>query len=195
MVKEISGGTNKKWTDTSVELGKRYWYKVQSFDENRTGDPYTNKVAIRTLGKLEVDIVISNERENSKVHLKWGNTIDYTKGYLIKKSTSPSGQWSTITDLVIPSGGKNEWYDETVSYGNQYYYRVQPYNEDRAGGPHSNVVEAYVFDERTITLTASKRVGNTLYEIYDFLLSWKELKAACERMGGHLVTITSDSPS
>lgn len=28
LVKEISGGTNKKWTDTSVESGKRYAYII-----------------------------------------------------------------------------------------------------------------------------------------------------------------------
>lgn len=192
LVKEIGNGSTHTWIDTSAEPGKRYWYTVQAFSSNRTGGPYTNKVAIRTLGELHAESEISNSRDTTEIKLNWGEFVDYTTGFIVKRSNSPTGPWTTLADLTNKEGD-NIWIDKTVVPGQTYYYRVQSYKDNHSGGPHTNTVQIQALGYWNITPTATKRLNNTLYEVYDYPFSWEDAKAYCESIGGHLVTITSAS--
>ena len=63
-------------------------------------------------------------------------------------------------------------------------------NNSAGTGPQSNWVE-FVVDEPEYVATKTIIEDGHLYSVYDYTVSWVYAKELCERMGGHLVTITS----
>lgn len=88
------------------------------------------------------------------------------------------GITGTTYSKLLPVGSYSVWLDAINSSGNCFL-------TNRDYRPSFKVVQGDYLPQKT--LTYNKHV----YSIYNEMMTWKEAKAICETMGGHLATVTS----
>ena len=142
------------FTDTKVESGKTYHYKITSYDaETKKHSRMSDAIAITYVATPDI-----TERSNvtAGVAMKW-EKVEGATGYAIyRKSFSGSDAWSRITTI---SGNETfEWTDTTVGTNNGSVYRY--------------TIRALAGDGMNI-LSGCRNVGRTMVRLTD-----RELKSA-----------------
>ena len=135
-------GAAGSYTDTGLDLGKTYYYKVHAFN-NYGSSPDSSMVSATTKydtgSTPELNIPLLGIRlakpENLKagplsqteIMLNWEDKSNNESGFKIERRTeSTAFQWIGVT-------GPNEtsFKDAGLMAGSTYYYRVKAYGEDR----------------------------------------------------------------
>lgn len=112
---------------------------------------------------------------SSAVTLNWTTYWDYNEMYKIERATSEDGPWTVVKKVT--DGDTMSWTDTTAKPGKNYYYRVEPYNDDGDDGRYTNVIHVLTRAELeavstssatpSIALTWSKTEGYTSsYEVH-----------------------------
>ncbi|NPV59099.1 MAG: hypothetical protein HPY75_05485 [Actinobacteria bacterium] len=142
--KYIDGADTRSATDTSVEGGHTYYYRLAVYNQGEVLG-YSNAVKVTVPGQSqELSISLTATVEAGKVRLSWSvsgaGSYDGFKVCRSETNTNPSYPGDTCTFV---DAGSRSYADTSVSPGHTYYYRVGIYK----GGSilvYSNAVKAVV---------------------------------------------------
>jgi len=128
----------------------------------------------------------TNFRTTDSITVHWSSVANATsyKYYLTQAPTAYAYEVNVRNDYT---------FSNSVAFNGlpagRYYMFVQAVNS-AGDGPQSNWIE-FVVDELDYIPTKTTTYNGHQYSIYDYSISWPYAKELTERMGGHLVTITS----
>lgn len=122
-VKTITNADTLSYKDTKVEAGVTYYYKIEAYDDTYGTKGYSGNsspLGGKTIAKTKIKTVTSVSATTLKI--TWNKTSG-AYGYLVKRSTSKNGTYTTIATLKSES--KTSYQDKNVSTGKKYYYKVE----------------------------------------------------------------------
>ena len=122
-VKTITNADTLSYKDTKVEAGVTYYYKIKAYDDTYGTKGYSGNsspLGGKTIAKTKIKTVTSVSATTLKI--TWNKTSG-AYGYLVKRSTSKNGTYTTIATLKSES--KTSYQDKNVSTGKKYYYKVE----------------------------------------------------------------------
>ncbi len=172
------GGTRRNtYTDTTIDVGHRYFYKVVAFTQNSAGEQqkggYSKAVGIRPVPGTTTVTELKQESATA-ITLTW-TTTPYVKGYIIYRADA------TGTFRYLAATLKTSYTDKTLKSGSTYRYKIVPYCKDSGNANVEGTASAIVANERKaapaisqitavssgkirLTLTGGK--AGTVYRIY-----------------------------
>ena len=183
-VKRKSGAMTGSYTDKTVKIGKKYYYKVVTYKNIAGGkvlrSSYSPAKGITASPSVTTVKIKSAGNESLKVTWKKvkASKNSYVKGYAIYRSTSENGKYRKIK--TINKGTTTSYVDKGLVTGNTYYYKVRTfctsgrktiysdYSEPASmqvipGKPSIQVVAA---NYNTITVSWKKVEGCDGYRVY-----------------------------
>lgn len=126
--KEIYRTTAKSYTDTTVLLGTKYYYKVLPYVtlgewDGTTISGVSGEVSITPLLKAPKGIKLKVTKKKT-VRIRW-KKVSKASGYVIYRSKKKSGKYKKIK--VIKSGSVKVFKDKKVKTNKKYFYKVRAY--------------------------------------------------------------------
>ncbi|HPN67596.1 MAG TPA: hypothetical protein PLZ62_02985, partial [bacterium] len=151
--KSISNYDTTTYTDTSVDDGEDYYYRVAIYYDGSVNG-YSNIVHItydENNDDDENDVNLSAESTDDGIELTWDEYTDEDiDGYKLLKSTSDSTPTYPSQSYRYISGSSSESYTDTyVDDGEDYYYRLGFYKDSGVVG-YSNIVHV-TYDEGNVS--------------------------------------------
>ena len=157
LYKTITNNKTTKFTDTSTEQGRAYYYKIYAY-RNLYGGSYTSEgnVIRYVAGMCAPDFSVTSRV--SRANLNW-NHNRYAVGYDIYYSTSSNSGFKKLD-----STKSNYFNTIRLSNNKTYYFRVVPYKY--IGSSKTKVNGTFVTKSVKITTGAyGKSVGSNYVEI------------------------------
>lgn len=172
-----AGKTDYTYTDSSVSVGKKYYYKIKCTktlaDGKTIKSAYSGKksaVAAPGVPEIKVKKYQYNSLKISWKKIKGSTSSGYVNGYAIYRSTSENGTYKKIK--IIRNGKTTSYIDEGLKVGNTYYYKVRAYctvNKKSVYGEYSAVKSAKVTPGKTSITVAA-------HDYQTIAVSWKAVK-------------------
>ncbi len=168
----VSPGTS--YTDTGADTFTAYYYTVQARDAEG-GGPLAEELCVSPRPPVNI---WEAEAFNSRVFLSWEKAgSEEVTAYNIYRATSPELFKNTRTARAW----RDEYIDEEVINGFEYYYRISSYSESGSKGAYSPVTYAGIpfappFTPRALTITAGAS---------DVSLAWSASSEGTSIFGTH----------
>ena len=172
--KKLATMTKTNYTNTSVEPGVTYYYKVRAIAGDAKGD--FSAIVSRTCNVAQVKgLTASNVASSGKIKLTW-NKVDGATHYEVWRATSKDGRYTKFGPYKSTS-----FTNTSVEPGVTYYYRVHAIIDGKssATGAYSEIVSrtcdvaqvtgltaTNVASSGKIKLTWNKVDGATHYEVW-----------------------------
>lgn len=175
---KIADTTALEYTDTTVEKGKTYYYRVSACKQ-------VEKVIIQSLQskpkQVKAEVVIIQGKAVSagynSIQVSWDKATG-AGGYLILRATEENGKYTSVERLT--GNGSVTYTDQKLNSGTTYWYKIRTFTKSNAGniyGSYSMAVSATTSlggslisaESRSydsILLTWEKTVGATGYEVF-----------------------------
>jgi len=165
--------TTKKlaYTDTSANLGTKYYYKVKAIHSNTSANSdYSNCVSgIRDLAAPV--ITRTNTASSGNCKLTW-SAIDGASKYTVYRSTSASSGFKALATTT-----KTAYTDTSAKVGTKYYYKIKAiHSNSSSNSAYSNCVSgirdlarpdvSVALSSKKPKLNWTKISGATKYYIY-----------------------------
>ncbi len=132
------------WTDTGLEQGRRYWYRVRAYDDGGGHDTaYTPKRADTTQLEETDDLAVGADPTQAVINLAWSDAANNEAGYHVYRSDNGGpglDDWMWVGDTGPDA---TAYSDSTVGFSKTYYYRVEAFN-DYTTSLYSNVATTTV---------------------------------------------------
>ena len=151
LVKTITDGSTTSYTNSGLELGVTYYYKVLSY----TGDVCTNlsEAAYAPACATFTSVYASG---TDRVRLIW-NAVDGASGYQIWRADSEDGEYKIIK--TITSGDTTAYTNTGLDADQTYYYKIRAYatadDGSRVYGAYSDVTSVTTVYVGSTTMTAT----------------------------------------
>lgn len=129
LVKTLHNGRRTTFTDSSLRIGKKYFYKIKSFgtvDNKKSHSTYS--AVARGIPHLTgiTGFTVSAQSYRS-IHLKWKRVVG-ARGYQIFRSDSKKGSYKLLKTLVGKT--KTAYTDAAgLTAGKTYYYKIRPFTK------------------------------------------------------------------
>ncbi len=130
-VSRVDGTTAYSYTDSKLDTGKKYTYKIRSVKTKNADvaySSYSSKKSVTIRPATTTVKVATNTYNTLKISwskVKGTESDGYVTGYEIYRSTSKNGTYKKIATV---KGGTNTTYtDKSLKTGTKYYYRVKAY--------------------------------------------------------------------
>lgn len=123
-VKTIKSAYTVQWTDSKLELGKTYYYKVCVYDDyyNLRG-PYSRILsATPKPAKKALTAVCAS---SSSAKLSWSVSGKEVQGYQIFRANEKNGEFKLIK--TVKDRTKTTYIDKKRTFGSTYYYKIRAY--------------------------------------------------------------------
>ena len=134
----LSDTNTLSYTDTSVEAGHKYYYRIGAYSSSTGVVKYTNSVYLTiptSTNNNDTSFELNGYSQNNGIHLEWNQypysaqtstgTID---GYKVVRSQTTSQPTYPDNYLVYLSGyNTTDYIDTSVSTDTSYYYRIGAY--------------------------------------------------------------------
>lgn len=160
------------YTDTKVEAGKQYYYKIETMNringiKGKSG--YTEPIAVKTVKKTSIAYVRS--LNSGAVEINW-KAVSGAYGYRVKRSTSIDGKYAAIATVK----GKNKitYQDKKAVSGKKYYYTVETINKisgKNGYSGNSKIVSGRALLKPNITSRKTEKGGK-------ITLNWEKIRDA-----------------
>jgi len=128
--KYIDGEGARSVTDTSVQPGRTYYYRLAVYDQGNVLG-YSNSVQVTVPGQpQELSISLSAVLDGGKVVLSWvvSGEGEYSGFKVCRSQTNPKPSYPA-EGLAFVAYGQSSYTDGDVKSGNTYYYRVGIYKD------------------------------------------------------------------
>lgn len=155
------------YTDTSVEAGTLYYYRVSAIASRSAGNSAYSSVRSFTCDLPRPVVTLTNDPDTDRVVLSW-KAIDGAANYRVYRATSKSGTYEKIRSLTATA-----FTDTTGKSGTTYYYKVMAVHSNGAANSAYSAIKSgkFVYPEG-LTLTAKLDADGKP------VLSWNEVKGA-----------------
>lgn len=136
-----SGGV-LTWLDENLNPDTEYFYRIRAF--NSVSQSAFSNIASATTQSGQVlapdapTTLTAAAASESAIELNWSDNSDNEDGFIIERSTDPSGSWLEI-DTV--SANATQYVDSGLGPGQTFFYRVRAFNAAGSSDP-SNVAGA-----------------------------------------------------
>lgn len=157
-------GANYAFLDTSAQLGRIYYYRLEVIDID--GDStFLGPVAVfaedRTPPPAPLISVISTGDNMIGLQVTGGNEDGDLDGYAIFRSTSPAGPFSRLNEILVSENGV--YLDRAAGNGTTYYYRARAIDTARNQSEFSSTVSAILPSalDAVYTLAYEDQIGPT----------------------------------
>lgn len=124
-IKIISNGKTLSYTNTGLETGKTYYYKVRAYREGVDGKKvygdYSPVISAKPMISTPSVTLTSGSK---KAIVKWSK-VSGASGYKIYRATSKTGQYSSIKDIT--KGSTISYTNNNLKSNKGYYYKVRAY--------------------------------------------------------------------
>ncbi|MGE5417752.1 MAG: stalk domain-containing protein [Acidobacteriota bacterium] len=126
----------RQYSDSGLSSGTNYHYRVKATSATGESD-FSNELKITTLNIPKAPSYLVATYTKQRVILVWTDNSGDETGFQIERKID-NGSYS-----LIASAGRDMTYykDDTITYGNNYYYRVKAYNANGSSG-YSNEANA-----------------------------------------------------
>ncbi len=135
VVGSVSGNGTVAYTDTGLDTGKTFYYKVRSVRtlSGFTGYSLNSSYASAKTTLGTPSIKASNAGYNS-IKVSW-SAISGSEGYVIYRSTSKNG---TYKEIARVNGSTLSYTDSGLSTNKYYYYKVKALHNNTSGAVYSS---------------------------------------------------------
>ncbi len=127
IVKTITSGDTTAYSNTGLESGKTYYYKMRAFttaDGSKVFGAYSDVFAVAVTPETPTLTVTSSSAGIAK--LSW-DEISGAAGYQLWRSDSEDGTYTLVKSIT--SGSTTSYSNSGLTSGNTYYYKVRAYTE------------------------------------------------------------------
>lgn len=206
LVKTITKNGTTSFTDKKLTTAKRYYYKVQVTNKVN-GKSGVSKLSSPMAGKTVAVTAIKyvQSLSDKKLKIAW-KEVSGASGYVITRSTSKSGKYTTIT--TIKKGSITSYTDKTVKAAKTYYYKVRAtnyVNKKTGYSQYSNylggktvktpvVSKVQAVSSQSIRLTWTAISKSTGYQIYRSTAEKGTYERIATISAGSTVTYTDAVP-
>lgn len=169
----ITSGDTVVFSDTDVEVGKKYYYTIKAYrdDVKRYYSANSKQISKRTKVKA-TKITAANWKNYNTIELKW-NKLSAADGYKVYRSKSKDGEYKRVA--TVKSVSTLTYKDTVPTCGKKYFYKVCGYvvrDDKKVNGKYSEIVSGRTKPAKT------KFTDNTSSKSESITLRWKESKGA-----------------
>ena len=115
------------FTDSSVQPGHIYTYRVKVLDSEYKTYVYTDEISIRTDEVVKPDSLTPTTVSSNQIDLKWTYPEGKISNTIIERRTEGSTSWAEVSRVAA---GQNTYSDKAIAAGTKYYYKVRSYSTD-----------------------------------------------------------------
>ncbi|EPR13752.1 S-layer homology domain-containing protein [Ruminiclostridium papyrosolvens] len=115
------------FTDSTVQPGHIYTYRVKVLDSTYTTYVYTDEISIRTDEVVKPDSLTPTMVSSNQIDLKWTYPEGKISNTIIERRTEGSTSWSEVARVAA---GQNTYSDKAIAAGIKYYYKVRSYSTE-----------------------------------------------------------------
>jgi len=141
--------TGTSVTNTSVEPGVTYYYKVIAVAKNTSANSAYSAVTSRTCDLARTTITLSNVESTGKIKISW-NAVEGAVKYQVYRSTSENGTYSLLTTTTGTSVTNT-----SAEPGVTYYYKVRAIASNSAANGAYSAIKSWICDLPRPTITVS----------------------------------------
>lgn len=169
MIKNVTG---TDYTNSSVETGITYYYRLQAVASKEAANSALSE-AKSIIGPLAAPAIsLKNDSDTGKIIVSWAS-VEGATGYEIYRSSSKSGTYKQIG-----SSDSDSFTDASAVGGKTYFYKVSAYDGDSGARSAKSsaasatcalarpTVEAKNNSTGKIVLTWDKQEGAASYKVY-----------------------------
>ena len=177
--KLVKTTTSTSYTQTSLNAGTTYYYKVRSYktiDGQTVYSDYTTITSKKLTVPTPTKVKLTNSSANS-VKVSW-DKVTNASGYQIYRATSKNGSYKNVK--TVTSGSTISYTDKSLTNNKTYYYKVRAYKTVDGVKKYSSfcsiISKKVALAKTTVTATAksntsiklswTKVAGAKSYEIY-----------------------------
>ena len=128
LVKTISGSSTVTWTDSTLEAGETYYYRIRAYKTDSGGTKvygsYSSEVEVPAKPAKVTVSSVSYSASTGYITVKW-SAVDGAEGYEIYRSAD-GGSYEKLA--TVKSGSTVKYTDKTVSKGVTYKYKIRAYD-------------------------------------------------------------------
>ncbi|HIU48902.1 MAG TPA: C40 family peptidase, partial [Candidatus Avimonoglobus intestinipullorum] len=148
-------------------------------------------VCIKDPGKPSLKYMQDRYASDQDITFTWDPTVNTTHYNIYLQKQIPSGEYKYYENIFYAASGTTRQLEEGL-----YCVILESKNSEAWNGDgsdwRSSVSDTYYFSVTgQYVPQAAQAYGGHNYLLFDYVVSWKEAKAICEALGGHLATITS----
>ena len=116
---KLTTTTGTSVTNSKMDAGKTYYYKVKAIASKSTADSAFSDVASKMCDLAQPSIALSNVTSSGKIKVSWGKVTGAAK-YEVWRATSKTGTYKRLTTTT-----KTSYTDTAATAGKTYYYKVR----------------------------------------------------------------------
>ena len=160
--------TDASYTNTSVDAGKTYYYKVIALHEKSAANSAKSEIKFRTADLAQPKVTLSNVASSGKIKVSW-EKVSGAKEYKVYRATSKSGEYKLVKTT------KDTFFTNTsVDAGKTYYYKVMAVHEASAANSAYSEIKSRTADlARPVVSVSLNSSGKPV-------VSWKSISGADE---------------
>ncbi len=121
--KKIATTSSTKYTDTTVKVGTKYYYKVRAVQSDGSVSGFSGEVSGRALAKATITYVKSKSRK--KIEIAW-EKVTGASGYYVYRKNATTGSYEQVAKIT--SGSTLSYVDSVEKNNTEYSYKVQAYS-------------------------------------------------------------------
>ena len=148
-IKTVRSGSTTKYTDTGIQTGKTYYYKIKAYKKASSKLTYSNFSKIKSGKSVLTTPVLQTQAASNGIKLTSAKTKGIS-GYEIYRSTAKSGSYQKIKE--VKSSQSLSYTDSTAKSQTVYYYKIRTYrtvNGKNVYSPYSTVKIQSAVADRT----------------------------------------------
>ncbi len=162
------GENTTSYTDSDVQKGVQYYYRIRSFIANESiYSAYSNTASIGIgLIKPPEDLTYTYVSENT-VTLNWKDASDNETGFKVERKIGENGQWNVISWL---SANTTSYTMSDLNKSMKYYVRIRAYRYSDSADSLSNEIIV-----TTIMPSAPLNVKATALSSSQIKIEWEDV--------------------
>lgn len=158
----IANGEITSFIDATVEAGKSYVYKIQSYTNTANNISYSKSEYVNTASSpTKVDNVKVGKSTDTTTSISWDNVLGATGYTVFRMDYSTNGEYKKICDLK--AGEK--YVDTNLTPSRKYYYKIYAYKEvsnERSYSLESDIIKTATNPAQVKTLKVSKKSQDSI---------------------------------
>ncbi len=132
------GANVTAFSNTGLNPGVRYFYRVRAFNNSGTGNSdYSNEANALTMIKPPINLVVIAV-SSSQIDLTWTDQTTTETGYSIERKTGVAG---TFAEVATVGANVSVFSNTELNSNTQYFYRVRAFSANNTS-PYTNEAEA-----------------------------------------------------
>lgn len=177
--------TDTSHINTSSNVGKTYYYKVQAIHSNAAANSACSEAKSRTCDLPQPKVTLRNVASSGKIKVSW-EKVAGAKGYKVYRATSKTGAYKLMKTTTGTS-----YTNTAVDAGKTYYYKVVAVHSNSAANSAYSEVQSRTCDLARPVVTVSRNSSGKPVIRWDAVSGAKKYTLYIYNSDGKLIKTTS----